>query len=531
MQNTPGEVEGMLPDEFGWHLWSEKEKLEFRAYLYSFLDKEWNPDNYHLTFTDILTGETHTLSDNRDNSREREFLLEFLEMMYHEHHDKGARAARNARIRRQREEAIQLEEDRRRLADEQQQNDLDRKAFERQQMRPRLVDKYLKENGIKGRTDIEHYLMQPLIDKGKHEYEQFTRTEHYGILLVTATLEDGTEAQLVFLGEAGAGDFASGLTWKLFAVVPEGADFDWDSFVNSFRHKFGFHEWWVREQMDARIESAFKMCLSFTEIVGGSALAATSGTVEVGTGFLATPVAVPAWAAGLALAGHGIDGTATHYHNMMNPGCTWETVTSQLAREAFGGDEFLASTAEFAVFGSLDVAAGARATTLKRGSATNGIRQSQAGTRGSGPELFWHGSEDAVQAARKDGLFSHGTGSGSKFWATTRSDRSLLTDILIGGNRNVESLIPFRTSTKGGFTSVYKLTAEEAAKFSRAWGFQYSWNPYQWYKGGIGQYYYHPGTVSWGQRGIEISRAGGITVIVVGGTWGGTEVIDSWSEK
>ncbi|MEM7477857.1 MAG: RHS repeat-associated core domain-containing protein, partial [Planctomycetota bacterium] len=145
------------------------------------------------------------------------------------------------------------------------------------------------------------------------------------------------------------------------------------------------------------------------------------------------------------------------------------------------------------------------------------------------PSLYWHGSTEGVEAATRNGLFAHGTGSGSKFWATTRGKPGGLTEFLIGGNRNVDSLIPFRTSTKGGFEAVYQLTAEEAAMFSRAWGFKYSWNPYQWYKGAIGQYVYAPKGVSWGQRGIEVGRFGAISSIIVGGLWISVEISD-WLE-
>jgi len=144
----------------------------------------------------------------------------------------------------------------------------------------------------------------------------------------------------------------------------------------------------------------------------------------------------------------------------------------------------------------------------------------------SGPTLYWHGSKDAVDDTMRHGLFVHDPGSGGKYWATTRGKKGRLTKFLIGGDRNVDSLVPFRTSSKGGFDAVYNLTPKEAGCFSRAWGPEYSWNPYQWYKGGFGQYYYQPGAVTWGQRGIELRRAGVITVIVVGGTWGGMEVTD-----
>ena len=88
----------------------------------------------------------------------------------------------------------------------------------------------------------------------------------------------------------------------------------------------------------------------------------------------------------------------------------------------------------------------------------------------SPPTLYWHGSKEGVENAMKNGLLHHGTGSESKFWATTRGKKGWWTRFSIGGNRNVDSLFPFKTSTKGGFEAVYKLTVEEAANFRRAWG-------------------------------------------------------------
>ena len=81
----------------------------------------------------------------------------------------------------------------------------------------------------------------------------------------------------------------------------------------------------------------------------------------------------------------------------------------------------------------------------------------------------------------------------------------------------MESLIPFRLSNKGGFEAVYKLTTEEASHFTRAWGFKYSWNPYQWYKGLTGQYVYAPHAISMAQRMTELKRFGAITGLWIGG--------------
>lgn len=140
--------------------------------------------------------------------------------------------------------------------------------------------------------------------------------------------------------------------------------------------------------------------------------------------------------------------------------------------------------------------------------------------------LYWHGTKEGVEAAFQRGLFAHGTGSGSKFWATNQKHLNAWTEFLIGGNTNIDSLIPFRTSTKGGFQATYRLTPDEAHHFRRAWGVEYSWNPYQWYKGAVGQFYYHPGIVSWAQRGIELGRAAGISTIIGGGVWGGDKLLN-----
>ncbi len=147
-----------------------------------------------------------------------------------------------------------------------------------------------------------------------------------------------------------------------------------------------------------------------------------------------------------------------------------------------------------------------------------------------GKNLFWHGSAEGVENATKTGLFSHGTGNGSKFWATSRGEQGKLTEILIGGNYNIVAKPPF-VQYKGGFGSVYKLMAEEASHFSKAWGFQYSWNPYQWYKGVSGQYYFHPGTVSWAQRATELKRGAAITTAIGVTTWGLVELNDWWNGR
>ena len=40
------------------------------------------------------------------------------------------------------------------------------------------------------------------------------------------------------------------------------------------------------------------------------------------------------------------------------------------------------------------------------------------------PNLYWHGSKDAVEEAHRLGLFAHGHGSGGKYWATILSGQN-----------------------------------------------------------------------------------------------------------
>jgi len=185
---------------------------------------------------------------------------------------------------------------------------------------------------------------------------------------------------------------------------------------------------------------------------------------------------------------------------------------------------FAGENAMLAAGGARVVAGGAR---LAAGSGRAIIGGAGRGLASRGlPRLHWHGSRPAVERAYAQGLFAHGPGSGGKYWATTLSARGKLTDLLIGGTQNVDSLIPLRLSSKGAFEAVYALTPQEAAQFSRAWGFTYSWNPYQWYKGSLfGQYYYQAVPVTWGQRGTELGRATIITGAVAGGTVGADYLI------
>ena len=143
------------------------------------------------------------------------------------------------------------------------------------------------------------------------------------------------------------------------------------------------------------------------------------------------------------------------------------------------------------------------------------------------PTLYWHATEEAVESANLNGLLAHGPGNGGKYWASTYSSEAALTNtLLLGGTQNVRSLIPFSLAPKGAFESVYTLTEDEAALFSRAWGPQFSWNPYVWYKGAFGQYYYQSTLVTWGQCAVELGQAGTITSAVVGGSAGVSYLVD-----
>ena len=74
------------------------------------------------------------------------------------------------------------------------------------------------------------------------------------------------------------------------------------------------------------------------------------------------------------------------------------------------------------------------------------------------------------------------------------------------------------------FEATYRLSAEEASLFQRAWGPCFSWNPYSWWKGAAGQYYLAPEGVTVGQRIDELGRAAVITGAGIGGGVGISEL-------
>ena len=53
---------------------------------------------------------------------------------------------------------------------------------------------------------------------------------------------------------------------------------------------------------------------------------------------------------------------------------------------------------------------------------------------------------------------------------------------------------------KRGIEDTYRLTDSEAAVFRPAFGFDFNWNPYQWWKGAAGQYYHQAGKATVRQR-------------------------------
>jgi len=131
--------------------------------------------------------------------------------------------------------------------------------------------------------------------------------------------------------------------------------------------------------------------------------------------------------------------------------------------------------------------------------------------------LFWHGSAKAVAQREAAGLFALPVGNGKMYWATAIDDvKQLGFDAWkIGGNTNVQ-LLPPKLVNKGGIEAMYKLTTAESARFKRAWGVDFNWNAFQWWKGAAKQYYYRPSPATWTQRAGELGKA-----IAIGGTAGG----------
>lgn len=170
-----------------------------------------------------------------------------------------------------------------------------------------------------------------------------------------------------------------------------------------------------------------------------------------------------------------------------------------------GGEAYLASRAGGGVAGVGGRAAGAAAGQTGR----------QAGKR-----LFWHGSPEAVARREAEGVFVDGAGNGGLNWAT-QNTRDNLGPLAwkVGGNHDVTWRPPF-VKNKGGLEATYELTPEEVAQFRRAWGPDFNWNAYQWYKGLAGQYYYRPKPATAGQRLKELGQAAGITGAALGGGYG-----------
>ena len=136
-----------------------------------------------------------------------------------------------------------------------------------------------------------------------------------------------------------------------------------------------------------------------------------------------------------------------------------------------------------------------------------------------GTTLFWHGSQDAVANRQAMGITVDGPGNGGMYWATSRQiDELGPLNWTVGGNANVQ-LFPPALINKGGIEATYTLSPSEASLFQPAWGPDFSWNPYQWWKGAFGQYYYNPTAVTWGTRAAQLGTAGAITGAGIGGAY------------
>jgi RHS repeat-associated protein len=268
----------------------------------------------------------------------------------------------------------------------------------------------------------------------------------------------------------------------------------------------------VRNAVYPRVNGAVQM-------VGGAA-EATIGAAAVAT---PEPTMVTKVVGGIAIA-HGSDNMAAG-GNALIFGVPTQTFTSRLAQ------------------GSMELMGANPRLAMQVGEGTNALLS--LGTMGWGayryfsaprtiqplqisqpPALYWHGSKEGVAARQAQGInFTDVAGAETRLWATTRAPRNLLTDLLIGGNTNLALRSPFLVS-KGGMESVYALRASEAGRFQRAWGTGYSWNPYQWYKGAMGQYYFDVAPRTFAQRMAELGRAGWITGAAAGGAYALSEATE-----
>ena len=186
------------------------------------------------------------------------------------------------------------------------------------------------------------------------------------------------------------------------------------------------------------------------------------------------------------------------------------------------GNAFMAGLTGGALGGALGAAlplAWAGLRQAGRGAVWTAHRIRSANTNG-GRQLFWHGSAEGVAQREASGLFVARPGNGGLYWTTSveRIEDLGVGTWKIGGNTNVK-LFPPKLINKGGIQATYRLAAGEASVFRRAWGFDFNWNPYQWWKGAVGQYYFRPGPVTWAQRSGEVGQALGITGTALGGAW------------
>jgi len=136
---------------------------------------------------------------------------------------------------------------------------------------------------------------------------------------------------------------------------------------------------------------------------------------------------------------------------------------------------------------------------LEAGPPIENASRLKSASNGAEPQLYWHGSPEKIADVTRTGVLGQKVGAGEKYWATTKTlDELGWKQMTVGGRINL-----YPPGIKPPFTATYEFSSSEAAIFKRAWGPEFSYNPFEWWKGAVGQYYFRPVAATLGQRFTE----------------------------
>ncbi len=164
----------------------------------------------------------------------------------------------------------------------------------------------------------------------------------------------------------------------------------------------------------------------------------------------------------------------------------------------------IASTANKTLTSSPKPVAPRIGTVVKSTSSSTGASGKAA--ESAQPSLYYYGPKEYVENKLSNGMFYGGPGAQGRYWATADAGAGKLS-LSTGG------------SVGKDMSARMILSAEDAAKFRPAYGFEFSWDPLSWWKGASGQYYYRPVTTGL-DRVIELTGLGvKLTIVATPGVY------------